>query len=270
MNEPTSSIDLLTTWLDREATLRVVALEATTTCRALCILHDLDGDAARDLSEAVAGGLLWASDLKASQTLSLQIELGFRTFHVDATATGLVRAMATTRSHESPIARVVVRRMGLHGLLYQSVVDIPSRDIAAILGGHSRQSDQQEVHADLRCQLDSQGLPGRVQGALLRGFPSTPAGALAGLVGAWKQRGPWGLENPCADLGERTWDRLSSQEIHHHCPCSRDRALGSIRALGHDALLEAAAKGESMEVVCDFCRSVHSFGSEEFLPSSSD
>jgi len=266
MTETIPTQDSLTRWLDREATLRVMAVEATTLCRGLCVLHDLEGDAARDLSQAVAGGLLWASDLKSFQTLSLQIELGPRTLHVDATAEALVRAMVTPRTHVSPIARVSVRRFGTQGILYQSVVDIPTADVAGALAGLAKQSDQQDVHVDLVCTLDQQGLPSRVRGALVRDFPDTPPGALATLVEAWKRRDGWTADAPCKDLDQRTWDRLSHQEIHHHCPCSRERALRSIKALGADVLEKAAAASESMEVVCDFCRSVYTFTGDEFFP----
>lgn len=269
MPDTTTAPDSLTRWLDREATLRIMAIEATTLSRGLCLLHDLEGEAASDFAQALVGGLLWASDLKAGQTLSLQIELGTRTLHVDATPVGLVRGMVTQRTHESPIARVTIRRFGSAGILYQSVVDTPARTVAEALEGHARQSDQQNAMADLRCELDSQGLPRRAYGALLRDFPSTPAGGLANLVSAWRARGTWSASSPCAHLDERTWDRLSHQEIHHHCPCSRERALNSIRALGEPALKQAAEAGETMEVVCDFCRSTYTFEAVEFLPGAS-
>lgn len=268
MTDFTTAPDSLTRWLDREATLRIMAIEATTLGRGLCLLHDLEGDAATEFSQALVGGLLWASDLKAGQTLSLQIELGTRTLHVDATPVGLVRGMVTQRTHESPIARVTIRRFGSAGILYQSVVDTPARTVAEALQGHSRQSDQQDVMADLRCELDAQGLPRRAYGALLRDFPSTPAGGLATLVSQWNARGDWAPQSPCSGLDQKTWDRLSHQEIHHHCPCSRERALNSIRALGDAALRQAAEAGETMEVVCDFCRSTYTFEAVEFLPGA--
>ena len=69
-------MDLLTKWIDRSAQLRIASLDATRTARSLCLLHDLEGEAALRFSQAVAGSLLLASDLKPGLTLSLQIDLG--------------------------------------------------------------------------------------------------------------------------------------------------------------------------------------------------
>jgi len=268
MTGPNPSTDSLTHWLDRQAQLRVAAVDATQAARGLCLLHDLEGEAAREFSQAIAGGLLFACDLKSMQTLSLQVELGARVYHVDATGESLVRAMAATRSHEAPVARLAVRRFGQKGMLYQSIVDVATREVAKAFEGHFLQSEQQVLRADLRCELDERGLPSRVQGALLRGFPDTPPELLRDLLEAWDRRGEWDPAEPCRGLDERTWDRLAHQEVHHHCPCSGDRALASVRALGLEALEQAASAGETLEVVCDFCRSVYRFGADEFLPES--
>lgn len=269
MNQQEHSGDALVRWLDRAATLRVAAIDATHTARGVCLLHDLQGDDARDLSLAMAGVLLLASDLKSFQTLSVQLEIDARTLHVDATPEGLVRAMLVPRKHEAPIARVAVRRLGTSGVLYQSVVDVPSLEVAEALEEYVRHSEQQPARLDLRCELDELGSPMAVRGALVRGFPATPRDALDGLFAAWERRGAWNAESPCEGLDERQWDRLSHQPVRHHCPCSRERALASIRALGEDSLRQAAERGETMEVVCDFCRSAYGFAPDEFFPSIS-
>ena len=269
MNQQELTGDALVRWLDRDATLRIAAVDATQTARGLSLLHDLQGDDARDLSLAIAGVLLLASDLKSFQTLSVQLEIDARTLHVDATPEGLVRAMLVPRGHEASIARVAVRRFGATGVVYQSVVDIPSLKVAEVLEGYVRHSEQLPALLDLRCELDAQGLPMAVRGALVRGFPATPSHSIEGLFAAWERRGAWNAESPCEGLDGRQWDRLSHQPIQHHCPCSRERALSSIRALGDDSLRQAAERGETMEVICDFCRSAYAFAPDEFFPSAS-
>jgi len=268
MNEDNLKRDELTRWLDRGASLRVVVADALNTARGICLLHDLQGNDARDLSHALVGVLLLASDLKSSETFSVQIEIDERVFHVDATPEGLVRAMVTPRAHGASVARMAVRRFGQNGILYQSVVDIPSLSVEAVLDGYVSQSEQLPVRVDLRCELDAQGLPETAHGALVRGFPATPRDILSNLFAAWERRGVWKPDAPCGDLDEHVWDRLSRQAIRHHCPCSRERALVSIRALGEEHLRDAAEKGETMEVICDFCRSAYVFAPEEFSPPS--
>jgi molecular chaperone Hsp33 len=261
--------DTLSRWLDRSATLRVAAVDVGGVARALGALHGLDGAESATLGELLAGALLLASDLKSAQTLSLQLELGERVFHVDSTPEGLVRAMVTIRSHGSSVSRLAVRRFGHSGLLYQSVVDIPASSVAKVLEGFVVQSEQQVVRFDLVSARGDDGEPSSAFGALVRGFPTTDPRELDELFSSWARRGSWTPSEPCAGLDGRTWDRLSTQEIQHYCPCSRDRARVSVRALGPDVLADAAEKGEPIEVVCDFCRSVYTFGVDEFRSGSS-
>jgi len=74
-------MDLLTTWIDRSAELRIAAVDATRTARALCLLHDLDGIRAQRFSEVLAGAAVLASELKVRQTLSLQVDLDEDSYH---------------------------------------------------------------------------------------------------------------------------------------------------------------------------------------------
>ena len=268
MNEDTSSQDSLSRWLDRGATLRVASVDVGGVARAVCALHDIEGAEAGALGQFLAGALLLASDLKSAQTLSLQMEMGERVFHVDATPEGLVRAMVTDRAHGSTVSRLAVRRFGQSGLLYQSVVDVPALSVSDVLEGFVAQSEQQKVRFDLVSENGDANLPACAFGALVRGFPATDPRELDALFSSWARRGAWDPSEPCRDLDGRIWDRLSVQEVRHFCPCSRDRALVSVRALGADVLADAAEKGEPMEVVCDFCRSVYTFEADDFRSSS--
>lgn len=268
MNEENSMKSSLTRWLDRGATLRVASVDVLDVTRALSVLHDLEGREAGVLGQALAGALLLASDLKSGETFSLQLEIGERVFHVDATPEGLVRAMVTVRAHGSPVSRLAVRRFGHNGILYQSVVDVPSLSVPEILEGFVAQSEQQTIRFDLVSEWADGELPKTAYGALIRGFPSTDPKELEELFTSWTRRAVWEPGEPCRGLDQRMWDKLSVQEVQHYCPCSRERALSSVRALGPAVLQEAADKGEPMEVACDFCRSIYTFGADEFRPVS--
>jgi molecular chaperone Hsp33 len=253
-------MDLLTKWIDRSAQLRIASLDATRTARSLCLLHDLEGEAALRFSQAVAGSLLLASDLKPGLTLSLQIDLGEVAYHADATSEGLVRAMTTSRSHASPSARVQVRRVGPSGILYQSVVESLEGNVPAALHAFMVQSEQQESRLDLSVELDRENLPAQVRGALLRGFPGTPPDLLERLLSSWDSRGgSWHPASPWTGLVVGPWDALGTTEPKAFCPCDRDRARGALLALGEEELRDALEKGEELEVICDFCRTRYAF-----------
>lgn len=259
-------MDLLTRWIDRSAKLRIASLDATRAARSLCLLHGLEGDAARRFSRGLAGALLMASDLKAGETLSLQIDLSDVSLHIDATAEGLVRAMSTSRAHVSTSARVQVRRLGQGGILYQSVVESLGTEVGPALEAYLLQSVQQVSRLDLEVDLDAEKLPVQVRGAWLRGFPDTPADLLGRLLAGWAERGPgWHPASPWTGIAIGPWDSLGAVEPKVFCPCDRDRARGALVALGEEHLRDALEKGEELEVVCDFCRTRYGFDPAELI-----
>lgn len=259
-------MDFLTTWIDRSAQLRIAAVDATRTSRALCLLHDLEGPDAERFSRTLAGALVLASELKDPQTLSLQVDLGESSYHVDATASGLVRAMVTGRSHPSTSARVRARRLGSEGVAYESVVQVPGLDADSALEAYMRQSEQQACKVETIVELDAEKLPSCVRGAWLRGFPGTARGLLESLFHGWQERkSAWNAAAPWMGLPLGPWDALGSQEVQAFCPCDRERAFGALMALGPEAIEEARTKGEEMEVVCDFCRTRYAFSPEELV-----
>lgn len=259
-------MDLTTRWIDRSATLRIAALDATRCCRTICLIHGLEGDAARILSESLCGALLLASDLKSYQTFSLQLDCGATTCHADATPEGLVRGLLVDRSHPSASARIQGRRFGQKGLVYQSVVETLASDASTALMAYLQQSDQQKCRIDIQVEIDREGLPASARGALLRGFPDTKPDQLERFLSAWEVRGAvWTAASPWMGLPVGPWDALGSTEPQAFCPCSEDKAKGALVALGRKSLEEAHDEGRELEVVCDFCHSRYAFPAESLL-----
>lgn len=259
-------MDHLTRWIDRSASFRISSLDASQSSHLLAILHDVEGDHAIGLSQAVSGALLLASDLKSGQTISMQLEVLDRIYYADATAEGLVRAKSAPREAASEVALAKVRRLGEGGVHYQSVAEAPTDTVQGILQAFVDQSEQLPSWLDLPVRLGASGLPDRVRGAWLRGFPSTAQDQLKALAASWKARETdWDPAAIGAGLCVDAWDVLARSEIVVFCPCTRERALTALVALGAEGALDAKAKGEQLEVVCDFCRSAYSFGPDEVL-----
>lgn len=207
-----------------------------------------------------------ASDLKSGQTISLQLEVGDRIYYADATSEGLVRAKSAPRTMESPLALAKVRRLGEGGVLYQSVAEAPADTVQEILQSFADQSEQQPTWLDLPVELGGDGLPAKVRGAWLRGFPTTPLDSLTALASSWQARGgAWEAASVGSGISVDAWDVLARHEIVVYCPCTRERALKALVALGAESTLDAKAKGENLEVVCDFCRNAYSFDPDEVL-----
>lgn len=259
-------MDLLTRWIDRSATLRIAALDATRACRTICLLHELDGEAARVFSQALCGALLLASDLKAYQTCSIQLDLGEWTHHVDATPEGLVRGLVVPRAHPATSARIQERRFGQQGLLYQSVVDAMAATVPDALGAYLLQSDQQTSHLDLQVEMGPEGLPSLAKGAWLRGFPDTKPDALHQFLsnGSTRDRN-WLPAAPWTGLSGGPWDSLATLEPKAFCPCSEEKAIGALKTLGREELEKAHEQGQELEIVCDYCHSRYGVAAKTVL-----
>lgn len=261
-----SAMDLLTRWIDRSATLRIAALDATRACRTICLLHDLDGEAARIFSQSLCGALLLASDLKAYQTYSIQLDLGESTHHVDATPEGLVRGLVVARSHPATSARIQGRRFGQKGLLYQSVVDAMAASVGEALEAFVLQSDQQTSHMDLQVEMGPEGLPSLAKGAWLRGFPDTKPEALSQFLSDGSTRDKnWLPAAPWTGLSGGPWDSLATLEPKAFCPCSEERAVGALKTLGREELEKARELGQELEIVCDYCHSRYGVAAQTVL-----
>ncbi len=259
-------MDLLTCWLDRSATLRIASLDATRAARTICLLHDVEGEPARVFSKALCGTLLLACDLKHFETLSLQLDIGESSFHIDATPEGLVRGLGVSRNHISPSSRIQGRRFGTKGLLYQSVVEALETDVGPSLEAYVLQSDQQHSHLDLQVELDREGLPAVAKGAWLRGFPDTKPESLSQFLNLWKGRGPsWLPASPWMGLPMGPWDPLSTLEPKAFCPCSEERAMVALSALGKEVLETAHQEGKELELTCDYCHSHYSIAAARLL-----
>jgi molecular chaperone Hsp33 len=61
-------------------------------------------------------------------------------------------------------------------------------------------------------------------------------------------------------------DIRERKEVSFHCPCSRDRVLDAIAALGKTEIDELIKKGEPAKVECHFCRTEYVV-SQEYLIS---
>lgn len=71
------------------------------------------------------------------------------------------------------------------------------------------------------------------------------------------------IDRLLAGLGSRHRHRMQPR---FHCPCSRDRALRTLSLLGSAELVDLVAKGQSQDVVCDFCGQTFQIDATEMGP----
>ncbi|HSB51828.1 MAG TPA: Hsp33 family molecular chaperone HslO, partial [Dissulfurispiraceae bacterium] len=70
-------------------------------------------------------------------------------------------------------------------------------------------------------------------------------------------------EEITAELLAMPYEVLERRDIIYSCPCSRDRVMRALIALGKDDIRELAAKGEPLSIECHFCKAGYTVTQEE-------
>jgi len=58
-------------------------------------------------------------------------------------------------------------------------------------------------------------------------------------------------------------DFTDRKEVLYSCPCSRERIIRAIVALGEKEIKDIIEKGEEIEIQCEFCKNLFIFSLEE-------
>jgi molecular chaperone Hsp33 len=58
---------------------------------------------------------------------------------------------------------------------------------------------------------------------------------------------------------------LDKKQVSYYCPCTRERVLGAIVAMGKQGIQELIAKGEAAHVQCQFCMKEYTVPADEIL-----
>ena len=76
------------------------------------------------------------------------------------------------------------------------------------------------------------------------------------------------FEDPLDDLAAR-WFRdmdytvLGRQPLRYHCGCSREKALGMLKAVGREELIKILEEDHGAELTCHFCHTRHTFSEQD-------
>jgi molecular chaperone Hsp33 len=109
-------------------------------------------------------------------------------------------------------------------------------------------------------------------GFIIQMMPSADEGLIADLEGA-VSKAPSSTEMISAGLspiemlktvlGDHEVVVLEEQEPRFYCPCSRERALLIISALGRNEVADMLARDNGAELVCHFCNEAYQITSDE-------
>ena len=280
---------LLVRCLARGVNLRGVAVEGRGVVEAARTAQDTWPTATAAFGRLLMGALLMTAFLEddTPQRVSLQVVCKgpIQEIFAEAHAHGAVRGyVVNPHVHLEPVEGKldvkgavgegtlhVVKDLGI-GEPYHSSIPLVSGELALDLAHYLARSEQLPSAVALGVKVDSEGRVEWAGGLLVHTVGEVPDrdlacleeyfGSLGSISGLMAEKGPRGvLEEALAPWGSYAW---VERAVEWRCRCSRERARGTLIALGREDLERLLEQGDT-RVECRFCGKVYGFSGEEIL-----
>ncbi len=276
------SPDILLRTLSDDGHIAVRVLVASEVVREAVLRHEARPLAATALGRALMGAILLGSTGKDDESVQLRFRgdgpLGALLAIADCE--GNVRGYVSRPGAELPLRGGQLdlpRGVGLGELAvvrhrpgwrhpYTGIVPIVSGEIAEDLALYLSESEQTPSAVGLGVSFEPGGVVGGAAGFLAQALPGASEEQLARLeanvraltaVSDYARR-ELGAGEMLAQLlqgiGGRT---LGETRPRYHCGCDEARVLRAVAMLGAEDLADAAARGELIEVRCEFCAELY-------------
>lgn len=274
--------------LSSDGGISVRALVATELVGEAVRRHRASPTAATALGRALMGAVLLASGKKEGETVQLQFRgngpLGPLTAIADSG--GRVRGFASRPDVDGALGGgptdvgsavgtgvlAVVRYHPSWREPYTGIVALESGEIAQDLARYLVDSEQTPSAMALGVILGRDGSVESAGGFLVQALP----GAAEELVEILEEntrangtpsaliRGGLGADG----IVDRLLEGLGSLARHRsrpafHCDCGHERAVQTARLLGAEEIAQVCARGDDLEIRCEFCREQYRVGTEE-------
>ncbi len=280
-------MDLLFKGIAKDKDLLVIGLVDTETAEKARSIHDTYPTASAALGRMISGAILVSSLLKEGQKVILQAVGDGPLKEIVAEADWLSRVRGyVKRPHihlglkddKLDVGRAigngflnVIKDLGLREY-YQGSVPLQTGEIATDLAYYFRTSEQIPAVVSLGVYVDTDNsvkasggfmlhaLPGIKEETIeyleerLKGLRQVSSMILEGL-------GPGEIMEEAIGLPVEI---LEKREVIYYCPCSKDRVLDAIAALGEKDINKFIQKGETVKIRCQFCKKKYSVSQEEF------
>ena len=281
-------MDLLLKGMVKGEPLLVVGLVDTEAVEKARSIHDTYPTATAALGRVMSGAILLSSILKEKQRVIIQVAGDGPLRKIVAEADWLCRVRGyVKRPHihlglkdgKLDVGRGVgkgflnvIKDLGLKEY-YQGTVPLQTGEIATDLAYYLNVSEQIPsavslgVYVDVDNSVKASGgfmihaLPGLRDETLeyleerLKGLPPVSTMILNGL-------GPEEIMKEAVGLPVEISER---REVLYYCPCTKDRVLDAIVALGKEEIKNLAHKGEVLNIQCEFCKTEYAHSKEEVL-----
>ncbi len=260
----------------KEDPVLVVSVIDTETIEKARRIHDTLPTATAALGRVITGALLLASTLKDNQKVTLQIKGDGPLREIIAEADNLYRVRAyIKRPHihmglkdgKLDVGRAigkgfinVIRDLGLREI-YQSSVPLQTGEIATDLAYYLNVSEQIPSAVSLGVYVDTDNSVKASGGFMIQRLPDARDEVISFIerkLSNIKAVSSMVLEGltPKQIIEEAVGlpvDVLDEKEVNYYCPCTKERVLDAMAALGKGEIEEMLKRGENLEITCRFC-----------------
>lgn len=267
---------------------RGAAAVTTNLVRTICEKQQTDYTATVALGRLLTGGALLGCLLKGQQRLALSVEGNgpLKKLSVEADAQGNIRGMI-----RNPIAGLpplndrfdVAGAVGKAGFLhvwkdlglknpYQSMVQLQTSEIAEDLAWYLTNSEQVPSSIGLGVELNRQGAVSVAGGFLVQSLPPGDAQQIEALSDRIKglpptttllKQGLTPREILVKIFADSDFHVEHETPLQFFCPCNREQIEQMLIGLGVDELVALQQQDGPAEVVCEYCRTVYRFDTEQ-------
>ncbi len=279
-------MDELLKGIAKEEPLLVVGLVDTAAVDRAKSVHDTFPTASAALGRVMSGVLLLSALLKEGQRVMLQAS-GDGPLHgivAEADWAGRVRGYVKRphvhlglRDGKLDVGRGfgkgylnVIKDLGIREY-YRGTVPLQTGEIATDLAYYLNASEQLPAAVSLGVYVDVDNSVKASGGFLVHPMPGAEEGSIARLENRLKGIRPvssmildgMSTREIMEEAAGLAVDIIEKKDVRFHCPCSKERVLDAIAALGREEIDYLLRKGEPAKVECRFCRKEYAVSQED-------
>lgn len=265
--------------------LRYVVVINTETVADVARRHKVTGADLTPLGSVMSGTQLLATLLKGAGTLTCKVDSdgALPWIAADATPLGLVRATlrrAAADDESSDLGTPLIgdgtltveKRLVEGGSGYRGIVELVSPQIAPSLAYYLEKSEQIRSCIGLSTTFDHTGVVSS-GGFMIQVFPGTEERSIELVEEQINSLESINELFPRGVTADDVLKRLAGDDVDlqimsrhpvtFHCPCTRERSLKALVALGRDELEAMLADGGEIAMSCDYCKEPYAFNADE-------
>ena len=268
--------------------IRALVCTAGNLAREICNLQQSSATVSIALSRGLAGGALMGALLKDGQRVGLKFEGNgpLKKLLIEADSDGALRGCAGNPAAEAEPANgkwnvpgilgkagflTVSKDLGLGSEPYRGMVQLSTSEIGDDLALYLTESEQIPSAVGVGAALDHSGQVVVCGGFMVQALPLADETEIKEIMANISELPPISellhLKGPDALLakifGKIPYTHLEKKDLFFSCGCSHEKVERAMLSFSREELLDIIAKGEDIEITCEYCRQTYRLGRSE-------